>query len=140
MWSAGSNASITTEGTHSDETVNSLLFATAGSITLALSGTNTITSGGILVTPDVDIQPVALSGGAIKSGVHELIVHQHNTSAAFTLASTLVNNGTASTALTKSGPGVLVLAATNLYTGDNYVNDGVLQLGAAEHCPTASSS
>ncbi|MEA2735526.1 MAG: fibronectin-binding autotransporter adhesin [Humisphaera sp.] len=129
-----------------DRTVNSLRFN--ASTTLTLGGTNNvITSGGILVTSNVGSAGATITGGSIKSAAAvgpavttDLIVHQHNTAGALTIASTISDStaATSTTTLTKVGRGTLTLSGTNDYTGATYVNAGFLKLDSAGALPTAS--
>jgi autotransporter-associated beta strand protein len=102
--------------------INSLRLTAASTVTLA--GTLTLNSGGLLVTGS---GATAISGGTLKgaSGA-DLIVHQYS-SADLTISSTLADNGSA-TALTKSGPGRLILAGTDNMTGNNYLNGGTVSV------------
>ena len=117
-------------------TPNSLRFNTAAATTLTLSaGANTVTSGGILVTPSVGSNVSTITGGTLagSSATGELIVDQFdaNTTAAgaLVIGSTLAD-GSSPTALSKGGPGTLILAsAGNTYTGVTTVGAGTLQVG-----------
>jgi autotransporter-associated beta strand protein len=74
--------------------------------------------------------------------VQDLIVYttgQTTTpTASLTISATIADNttgvghaGTAMpTALTKAGPGILILSGTNTYTGNNYFNDGIVQISS----------
>jgi autotransporter-associated beta strand protein len=101
-------------------TTNSLRFNTTA-LSLALTGTNTLQSGGILITPNSSTS--AITGGtltATSSG--ELLVHDYSLNP-FTISSALVS----STGLTKTGPGTLTLSGTNSgLTGPINVNRGGL--------------
>jgi fibronectin-binding autotransporter adhesin len=117
-------------------TPNSLRFNTAAATTLTLAaGANTVTSGGILITPSVGSNVSTISGGTLagSSGTGELIVDQFNTdttaAGALVIGST-VADGSSPTALSKGGPGTLILAsAGNTYTGVTTVGAGTLQVG-----------
>jgi autotransporter-associated beta strand protein len=118
-YTANTNVDVTTSASVSNVTANSLRF-NSGNATLTLSGTNTLQSGGILVTPNA-------TGGAITGGMltaanaGELIVHQYNNS--FTINSSLVS----AAGLVKTGPGFLTLGGNNPgLTGPIEVNRGHL--------------
>jgi fibronectin-binding autotransporter adhesin len=130
-WSAGTNTNVTASNTiTNDSTTHSLRFNTAAATTLTLGGTNTITSGGILVTSTVGNNLTTITGGTLRgSSGGDLIIHQNNTGNSLTIASTIADNTTA-TALTKSGSGNLNLTGTLNYTGGTFVNAGTLTLAA----------
>ncbi|MFM8985320.1 MAG: beta strand repeat-containing protein, partial [Planctomycetia bacterium] len=107
--------------------INSLRFAAATPTELTLSGSNTL-AGGILVTPAVGATPSAISSGTLVASGGPLMVMQSNAAAALTIGA-VIRDGTAATGLVKSGPGTLVLAAANTFTGTTTF-DGTLQLGA----------
>ena len=122
-WGTTSNVTLNTSPISSvgDGTnINSLRLTAASTATLA--GTLTLNSGGLLVTGS---GATAITGGTLKgaSGA-DLIVHQYGT-ADLTINSTLADNGSA-TALTKSGPGRLILAGTDNMSGNNYLNGGIV--------------
>lgn len=128
-WAAGNNTNVTTSGTITDDsTTHSLRFNAAAANTLTLGGINTITSGGILVTSTVGNNLTTITGGTLRgSSGGDLVIHQHNSTNALTIASAIADN-TVATALTKSGGGVLNLTGTLSYTGGTYVNAGTLNL------------
>ena len=117
-YASGTNTDVTSTTVPAGFTTNSLRFNTSN-LTLALSGTNTIQSGGILVTP-------LATGGTITGGTltapssGELIVHQYGTGN-LTINSTLIST----VGLTKTGVGMLVLGGNNTgLTGPINVNRG----------------
>lgn len=129
-WAAGNNTTISTGATIADgATTNSLRFSAAAANTLTLSGTATVTSGGILVANTVGNNLTQISGGTLRgaSGA-DLVVHQYNTSNGLTIGSAIADNGSA-TGLTKAGGGTLTLSAANTFSGDTRVNGGTLTLG-----------
>lgn len=124
---AGNNVDVTTSNQTpgADFTVNSLRFNQAAAVTLTLTGTNTLSSGGILVTSTVGNNAVNINGGTLVGSAGtggDLIVHQNNTSNVLTINSVIANNGGSATGLTKSGAGALVLGNANTYTGNTYIN------------------
>jgi len=126
-WAAGNNTTVTVDSTlAADSTTNSLRFNNAGAATLTLSGNNTITSGGVLITANVGSNPSTITGGRLMGASgKDLIVFQNNTGGNLTINSVIGNN-TTSTGLTKAGAGTLVITANNTYTGGTYVTGGNL--------------
>ncbi len=126
-WGAASNVTLnasTSPNVPNGTGINSLKLTAASTVTL--DGTLTLASGGLLVTGS---GATAITGGTLEgaSGA-DLIVHQYSTGD-LTISSTLADNGSA-TALTKSGPGRLILAGTDNMTGNNYLNGGTVSVGS----------
>lgn len=130
-WGTTTNTNVTVDTPQTGATTNSLRFAAAAARTLTLSGTNTLTSGGLLVSSAVGAFNNLITGGTLRgSSGGDLIVHQHNAGGTLTIASEIADNTTA-TALTKSGAGTLILSGTNTFTGSVFLNAGALQLASA---------
>lgn len=129
-WASGNNTTVTTSAAvGASATTNSLRFNVAAATSLTLSGTATVASGGILVTPTVGNNASTIIGGTLLgSSGGELIVVQSNTANSLTVSSVIANNGS-TTGLTKSGAGTLVLTAANTYTGTTAINGGTFQIG-----------
>lgn len=114
-------------------TINSLRFNTGSrDTTVNINGGNTLTisSGGILVTPNLGTQYARINGGTLTTGsTGDLIVIQNNTgSGHLQIGSAIAGNG----GLTKSGVGQLDLNGSDAtYTGVTTVNGGTLLLTAA---------
>ncbi len=144
-WAPGNNVNVTAPATQINATANSLRFAapSLGAITVTLSGTCTLTSGGILVTSTVGSNVDKISGGTIEGAPGaDLIVHTLNSSAVtFEIDSTIADN-TSATALTKSGTGKLILTGSNTYTGQTFINAGTLQISSNSNLgsPAAAAS
>jgi len=125
-WGATSNVTLsasTSPNVPDGTGINSLRLTAAATVTL--NGTLTLGSGGLL---DTGSGAVAITGGTLEgaSGA-DLIVHQYSTGD-LTINSTLADNGSA-TALTKSGPGRLIIGGTDTMTGNNYLNGGTVSVG-----------
>jgi len=123
-------------------TPNSLRFNTAGAYTMTLQGANVITTGSILVTPNVGANLSTITGGTLAGAASgDLVVSQNNTNTGggLTIASNIVNN-TGATGLAKFGPGTLTLSGANAYTGGTTVNAGTLQLGDGSTTGSLSTS
>jgi autotransporter-associated beta strand protein len=118
--------------------VATLRFNTAGATSLTLAaGLNSLTNGGILVTPAVGANTVTISGGATVTGkldvpaASELVLQQHNTAGQLTISSII--NGVSTSVITKAGPGTVAItniAATtpNTFGGTWNLVDGVLSI------------
>jgi autotransporter-associated beta strand protein len=109
-------------------TVNSLRFNAAGAATVDLNGSAfTVATGGILVTPTASTGGTFITDAtSLTSGSGtDLIVHQYDTAAPLTIAVPI----TGSIGVTKSGPGTLVLTASNNYSGNTIIGAGTVQVG-----------
>ncbi|MBC8107113.1 MAG: hypothetical protein H7Z14_11025, partial [Anaerolineae bacterium] len=64
-WSAGTNTTVTAAGANppSGSTTNTLRFNATAAKALTLAGTNTVNSGGILITPGVGNNAITITGG-----------------------------------------------------------------------------
>ncbi len=135
------NVTVTANDAPATFAINSLRFNNAASNTLTIKGLNQIRDfglGGILITPSVGAHSSAITGGfltEITSGGGALIVQQYNTSAPFTISSTIISGSIASAnalSFAKAGPGTLVLAGANVYGGNTFIDGGTLQVGAGD--------
>ena len=108
-----------------------LRFNTAGAYTVTLAtGTNTLTWGGILVTPTVGANLSTITGGTLNGAASAFLnVVQNNTVGGLTIGSIIADNTTA-TGLAKTGAGLLTLTGTNVYTGATMI-EGTLTIGGA---------
>lgn len=121
-------------------TANSLRFSSAAANTLTLTGTNVITTGGVLVGSGVGANLSTITGGTLAGAASaDLSVIQNNTSGGLTISSIIGNNGGA-TALNKSGAGLLTLSGSNTFTGGLFINDGSVTLGNAGALNSTASS
>ena len=131
-WAAGNNTDMTTAGTVTNLATNSVRFNTATPVTVTVSGTDTINTGGILVTPTATAAATIFTGGTLTTGTNtDLVVNHFGTNTA-TIASIIASNGTGG--LVKAGGGVLILGnVTNTYNGNTVVGAGTLRLGGANN-------
>ena len=141
-FATGNNTDITISGASPGNgavTTNSLRFNQLGAKTLALgTGAKTITSGGILITPNVGAYTTTISGSAFTaaSGA-DLIFQQFNNSGALNVSAVIQN--TAAGGVVKAGSGVLVLSGTNTFTGSVSINQGILSVGTVAASGTNSN-
>jgi fibronectin-binding autotransporter adhesin len=119
----------TTLGAHA--TVTSLRFAAAEQRAIFVGG-NTLTTGGVLVTPNS--QASQISGGTLRGPAGADLVVIQNSGQSFTIGSVIADNASA-TGLTKSGSGTLVLTGANTFTGVASVNAGTLTLQNSDALP-----
>ena len=120
------NTDVTSDQTPaSDLTVNTLRFNDATARAVTLSGTNTVSTGGILVTSTAALG-ATLTGGSLQAGGGKELVLINN-GGVLAIGSAIVDNATAS-ALTISGTGVTTLSGANTYAGVTTVNGGTLSV------------
>ena len=122
-------------------TTSSLRFNTAAAttLTLAATGNNVISSGGILVTSAVGNNLSTITGGTLAGAASgELSIYQNNTGNSLVISSVIANNGGA-TGLTKAGAGTLVLSGANTYTGGTALAAGTLQFAQTNSMPAAGA-
>jgi autotransporter-associated beta strand protein len=111
--------------------IRSLVLENSGApsqVTIENGSTLAITSGAVL---SIGSAANIISGGAITFGNnsaagYEGIIHAVSD---MTIQSSIVNNGTMPVNLTKAGPGTLILAANNTFSGRTYISGGILQIG-----------
>ncbi len=105
--------------------VTSLRFNQNEGRTIFIAAGQTLTTGGILVTPTVATAGSAINGGTLSGPVGEDLVVFQNSPVAFIVGSVIADNTTA-TGLTKAGNGSLALTAQNSFTGNIQVSGGSL--------------
>jgi len=118
---AGTNITLTNA---SGVAVNSLLFNATSALNSANSNSLTVDSGAVAL--------VTNNAASIGSGFSSLVLGNGEGVFHVTQNTLTVNTPvdvTSSGGLTKSGGGILVLGASNLYTGVTTVNQGTLQIG-----------
>jgi autotransporter-associated beta strand protein len=127
-FTSGINVDVAGSSSQSGITVNSLRF-NSGNFTLTLSGTNTLQSGGVLVTPSAGAG--TLSGGTLTAN-GELIFHAYHP---LSVSSSLVS----SVGLTKTGGSNLTLSGANTgLTGQVNINRGSLTVNGITAVNSAS--
>ncbi|MEZ0274833.1 MAG: beta strand repeat-containing protein, partial [Roseimicrobium sp.] len=131
---ATNNVDVTGTQSAANATVHTLRFAT-GPATLNLTGTNTVTSGGILISaPQLGGGPVAISGGTLRGAAGgDLVVLMYGGATA-TISSNIIDN-TSATALTVVGMNgsfgpTLTLTGNNTYTGGTFILGGNVTVNA----------
>ena len=138
-WDASSNVAITNNiTTNGNLSVNSLSFQQTGPRTLTLGGANTLTvvSGGILSGGQTNLSggqyATTITNGFITAGSGSATnLYLWNVgSGTQTIGSAIVDNGSGTVTLIRSGTGITALTGTNTYTGDTYVQQGTLSLAS----------
>ena len=132
-FTAGTNTNVTTtETVAAGSTTNSLRFNNATtSVTLTLGGSLTVSSGGILITPNSTTILQSIVGGTITSGNGTDLILTSNQGGVVTIGSSIVDNGAyLSIGFTTSSRGTVVASGYNTYSGATTVNGG-LQIAAA---------
>jgi autotransporter-associated beta strand protein len=126
---AGSNADVTSSFTATGHTAATIRFNAAGSNTLTLSGTNNISTGGLLVTPNVGANTTTITGGNLTAPAGQaLLVQQFNPAGNLTIASVISNtaNSTKQTIDIAGGATIDGLTNTgNLYPGMLVTGTGI---------------
>jgi fibronectin-binding autotransporter adhesin len=117
---------------------NTLKIASSGAgQSLDLNGqTLALTTGGLLFT---GTDAYSISNGTLEGaapGNSDLIIHHYGTGD-LTIGA-VIDNGNGASTLTKAGTGTLILTNANTYTGQTYVNGGVLSISANDQLSTAT--
>ena len=119
---------------------NTLRFSAAAVNTLTLTGSNTLSAGGILIATSVGAKLSTITGGSLTSaGGRDLHIIQNNSSGGLSIATNIVNDIGATT-LTKSGDGLLTLSGANTFTGGLIINAGQVVLGSTSALNSAADS
>ena len=105
--------------------VTSLRFNQNEGRTISIAGGQTLTTGGILVTPTVATAGSAINGGTLSGPAGKDLAVFQNSPVAFIVGSVIADSTTA-TGLTKAGNGSLSLTAQNSFTGNIQVSGGSL--------------
>ncbi len=109
------NIDVTAGRTQAAVTINTLRFNTAGAATITLTGSLTISSGGILVTSAVGANDITIAGTTSNlittTATSDLVMHQHNTSGNLILTGRANVNSNGS--MTKTGLGSVILTGTH---------------------------
>ena len=142
--------SATIGGSSVTTVTNSLKITTSGagqSLAIGTGNTLTLTNGGLLFTGANDY---SITGGTLKSATSattpDLIINQWGTGK-LTISSVIANGGTGAQTLTKTGTGTLVLAnpiasgtaGGNSFTGNTFITEGTLALGADNQLPQSAN-
>lgn len=117
---------------------------------LGLDGqTLVVESGGVLI-PTSNNGANAIMDGVLTSNYdgnlatagtsRDLMIHNWNSADALTIGATIADNGLDRVNLVAGGSGLTILTGSNSYTGDTYLNNGVLQISSESQLGTVSGS
>ncbi len=118
-------AASTSAGTGA--TSHTLRLTDAGAVTFAAAANIlTLESGGLLVASSAGATSIGTAAvrGNLVSGTGELIIHQNSTAGALTINSLITGTAT----VTKTGDGRLILTGANSYSGNTYINGGIVEV------------
>ncbi|MGC3968031.1 MAG: autotransporter-associated beta strand repeat-containing protein [Pirellulales bacterium] len=129
IWPLSGNVTDSTgyTGTVGVYGINSIRFNAAGAVSnvaIASGFRLNVGSGGILSTTTISSGTASITGGTLMSAINDLIFHQYNLPAPLTVGSSIIRT----TAVTKAGPGMLVLSGNNSYSGTTTINEGTILL------------
>jgi autotransporter-associated beta strand protein len=129
-FSGTANVTSTLQGDFTTNTMKVTNTATGTNTqTIALNGkTLTLTSGGFV---SATAKGLTISGGSLTagngSGSYDLVFFQGGTGGGqTTITSNIVDNGSNAVNFVKAGPGTTILNSAKSYTGNTYVNAGIL--------------
>lgn len=124
-FAVGTNTDVTASS--AGAATNTIRFNTKAALTVTNAAAAAITTGGILVTPNVGANTSTITGaGAISSGTNaELFIQQYNPLGDLVLT----NIGGTNTIITKAGGGRAIITNDMAGTGTTFIDAGILQLG-----------
>ncbi|MFO1485304.1 MAG: autotransporter-associated beta strand repeat-containing protein [Verrucomicrobiaceae bacterium] len=137
-FASGNNTEVTGNAAFgADTATNSIKFGAAADLDL---GTHilTVENGGMLVSNAVGGAVNIINGTLTRSGAGDILLHNYGTGVT-TISANIVDNG-GQVSLVTGGVGTTVLGGTNTYTGDTYINGGVLQISSDSQLGTINGS
>jgi autotransporter-associated beta strand protein len=135
IYASNDNTDVTANANPAAFTTNSLRF-NVPNLSVGLTGTNMLQSGGILVTPSGGGGQITGASATLVASGGEMIVHQYSTDL-FTIGAAL----SATAGLTKTGPGTLTLSGNNTgLTGPINVNRGSLTVSGQTAAVNSASA
>ncbi len=126
-------------------TTDRLLIPDLHKSTITISDSLNVVGGAILQTTHAGNHVNSITGGLLTSGLNnsdgasaDLIIHNWNPQLPFTISSTIGNNPTSGRTinLVHTGDGTTALAGTNTYTGETFLQGGVLRLDSLLALPS----
>jgi autotransporter-associated beta strand protein len=137
-WGTTSNVNVTATPTAiaASQTINSLRVPAAATVTINPGVALTLSSGGLLHPANATGAPIITGGTLLGAAGADLIIHANNLANTLTIGSVVADNGSA-TALTKAGPGTLILSGNDTYSGVTYINGPTIQGAGGGNLPAA---
>jgi autotransporter-associated beta strand protein len=134
----GLNTSVTTSPAAfgADTATNSIQFASAANLDLG-GNTLTVENGGMLVSFNAGGPVNIINGTLTRSGAGDILLHNYGTA---TISANITNDGANAVSLVTGGGGTTVLSGSNTYTGDTYINGGVLQISSESQLGSINGS
>jgi autotransporter-associated beta strand protein len=128
---AGLHTNLTGDAALTEPTVtDTLRFAAGGLLDIGAGNSLSLAQGGLLIPASVT-DDVTLAGGTLTSswgaGGNDLLLHHHGQGRAV-FDTVIANDGANRVNLVLAGSGTTVLAGDNTFTGDVFLNNGVLQV------------
>ncbi|WP_081452710.1 beta strand repeat-containing protein [Verrucomicrobium spinosum] len=112
----------------------------AAPVNLSLDGQSMTLAGGAILVTSGNTGFNSISGGTLTSAFdadlaeagtsRDLMIHNWGTGGKLTIGATITNDGANKVNLVHGGTGTMVLTADNTYTGDTYLNGGVLEISS----------
>lgn len=148
-FTAANNVNVSTDvGFTGNASANTVRFAGASNLNLGTS-TLTLASGSILV-PTSNTGNNTISGGKLTSGYdgnlsaagtqRDLMIHNWSPTGSLTIGSEITNNGSDKVNLVVGGNGTTVLTGQNTFTGEVFLNGGVLEISSESNLGTINGS
>lgn len=123
-WAAGNNTNITNNTALSAASTGTLRLNNGTAFRLDLSGTNVISSGGLISAQ----QSPLITGGTLTSGTNDLIAHVNG--GVLRVASNIADGSAGALTLVKSLGGTLQLENNMSYTGGTVLGAGTIIVGS----------
>ncbi len=126
VFSTGTDTNVTTGAAFAGATTTGSVKFSSGSALDLGGNTFTVESGGIL-TPFGTTGASIINGTLTRSGAGDVSLQNYGT---LNIGAGIANDGANKVNLVIGGPGTTVLSGTNTFTGDTYVNGGVLEISS----------
>ncbi|MCB1209422.1 MAG: hypothetical protein KDK97_08855, partial [Verrucomicrobiales bacterium] len=130
---AGIHTNLTADATlASSDQAETIRFNAPATLHIGPGNTLTVNQGGVLIpataSGDVEIAEGTVTSGW-AAGSNDLIINNYGTGKV-TISSTIADNASNRLNLVQNGTGTTVLSSDNSFTGDHYLNGGVLEISS----------